>query len=53
MAYLMENPENEPWESFYNYVIVDARKPKFFEEGTVLRQVEKETGRLMIGRHTG
>ena len=34
-------------------MIVDARKPLFFGEGTVLRQVEKGTGRLMIGRHTG
>lgn len=53
MAYLLENDAGENWESFFNYVIVDARKPAFFGEGTVLRQVERGTGRLMIGRHTG
>ena len=53
MAYLLQNDEGESWEDFFNYVIVDARKPAFFGEGTVLRQVERGTGRLMIGRHTG
>ena len=53
MAYLLQNESGDNWESFFNYVIVDARKPAFFGEGTVLRQVERGTGRLMIGRHTG
>ena len=53
MGYLLKNDSDEPWESFFNYVIVDARKPAFFGEGTVLRRVERDTGRLMIGRHTG
>ncbi len=37
MAYLMENGQGEPWEAFFDYIIVDARKPAFFGEGTVLR----------------
>ena len=53
MTYLLANDEGRPWESYFNYVIVDARKPTFFGEGTVLRQVDRKTGRLMIGRHTG
>ena len=73
MQYIMQNKEGEPWERFFDFVIVDARKPAFFGEGTVLRwvagqqcndcltlanplsyrQVERATGRLMIGRHTG
>ena len=80
MQYIMQNKEGEPWEKFFDFVIVDARKPAFFGEGTVLRsvsqvsllklslgqkprpishlslpfrQVERTTGKLMIGRHTG
>ena len=41
MTYLLKNDQNEPWESFFNYVIVDSKKPAFFAEGTVLRKVEK------------
>ena len=33
MAYLL----GKDWEDFFNYVFVDARKPLFFGEGTVLR----------------
>jgi len=32
---------------------VDARKPLFFGEGTVLRQVDTKTGKLKIGTYTG
>eukprot|EP00095_Tigriopus_kingsejongensis_P004821 maker-scaffold769_size100554-snap-gene-0.20 protein:Tk04821 transcript:maker-scaffold769_size100554-snap-gene-0.20-mRNA-1 annotation:"hypothetical protein TcasGA2_TC002083" len=56
MTYIMHDPNGESgesWQSYFNYVIVDARKPEFFGEGTVLRRVEQETGKLMIGRHTG
>jgi len=53
MGFILQNQEGTPWEDFFNYVLVDARKPAFFSEGTVLRQVERDTGKLMIGRHTG
>lgn len=33
--------------------MVDARKPLFFGEGTVLRQVDTQTGALKIGTHMG
>lgn len=41
------------WLSYFDYVVVDAKKPLFFTEGTILRQVDKKTGQLRIGTHTG
>jgi len=34
-------------------VVVDARKPLFFSEGTILRQVDTKTGALKMGTHIG
>ena len=42
MQYIMQNKEGEPWERFFDFVIVDARKPAFFGEGTVLRSVGQQ-----------
>ena len=53
MKYLFDFPGLKPWRSYFNYVVVDSRKPAFFGEGTVLRQVDVNTGKLKIGRHTG
>ena len=53
MTYLFDFPNVGPWINYFNYIVVDARKPAFFGEGTVLRQVDVDTGKLMIGRHTG
>ena len=53
MTYLFDFPGFGPWRKYFDYVGVDARKPKFFGEGTVLRQVDVNTGKLKIGRHTG
>lgn len=33
--------------------MVDARKPLFFGEGTILRQVDTRTGALKLGTHKG
>lgn len=33
--------------------MIDAKKPLFFGEGTVLRQVNTTTGALKIGTHLG
>ncbi|XP_072413389.1 5'-nucleotidase, cytosolic IIa isoform X1 [Chiloscyllium punctatum] len=44
---------HRPWQSYFDLVVVDARKPLFFSEGTVLRQVDTATGHLKIGTHTG
>ncbi|XP_069771626.1 cytosolic purine 5'-nucleotidase-like [Narcine bancroftii] len=41
------------WHSYFDLVVVDTRKPLFFGEGTVIRQVDNESGKLRIGTHTG
>ncbi|KAM4749083.1 LOW QUALITY PROTEIN: cytosolic purine 5'-nucleotidase-like [Rhinophrynus dorsalis] len=41
------------WSSYFDLIVVDTRKPLFFAEGTVLRQVNTETGKLRIGTYTG
>ena len=37
MTYLFDVPGAGTWKSYFHYVVVDARKPLFFGEGTVLR----------------
>ncbi|XP_062375935.1 5'-nucleotidase, cytosolic IIa isoform X2 [Sardina pilchardus] len=60
MSYLFDLPHGpqtasplRPWQSYFDLILVDARKPLFFGEGTVLRQVDTTTGRLKIGTYTG
>uniref|UniRef100_A0A3Q4N2R3 Cytosolic purine 5'-nucleotidase n=1 Tax=Neolamprologus brichardi TaxID=32507 RepID=A0A3Q4N2R3_NEOBR len=60
MTYLFDLPHgpkpgtpHQPWQSYFDLILVDARKPVFFGEGTVLRQVDTSTGRLKIGTYTG
>ena len=53
MAHLFDFPGVKPWREYFDYIVVDSRKPGFFGEGTVLRQVDVSTGKLMIGRHMG
>uniref|UniRef100_A0A668VZB3 Cytosolic purine 5'-nucleotidase n=1 Tax=Oreochromis aureus TaxID=47969 RepID=A0A668VZB3_OREAU len=60
MTYLFDLPHgpkpgtpHQPWQSYFDLILVDARKPVFFGEGTVLRQVDTTTGRLKIGTYTG
>ncbi|XP_048748152.2 cytosolic purine 5'-nucleotidase-like isoform X2 [Ostrea edulis] len=52
MSYML-NDDQRDWTSYFDYIVVDAKKPLFFEEGTILRQVDKETGALKLGAHTG
>uniref|UniRef100_H2Z2V5 Cytosolic purine 5'-nucleotidase n=1 Tax=Ciona savignyi TaxID=51511 RepID=H2Z2V5_CIOSA len=47
------NQPHRPWSSYFDVVLVEARKPKFFGEGSVLRKVDMETGKLHIGHYTG
>ncbi|XP_071769656.1 5'-nucleotidase, cytosolic II, like 1 [Centroberyx gerrardi] len=58
MKYLLEGDSKpgstkKSWRSFFDLVVVDTRKPLFFAEGTVLRQVDTNTGKLRIGTYTG
>uniref|UniRef100_A0A665V1A3 Cytosolic purine 5'-nucleotidase-like n=1 Tax=Echeneis naucrates TaxID=173247 RepID=A0A665V1A3_ECHNA len=41
------------WRSYFDLIVVDTRKPLFFGEGTVLRQVDTDTGKLRVGTYTG
>ncbi|VDL95737.1 unnamed protein product [Schistocephalus solidus] len=41
------------WTTYFDYIVTDARKPLFFEEGTILRVIDEATGRCSIGHHTG
>uniref|UniRef100_A0A3P8WML2 5'-nucleotidase, cytosolic II, like 1 n=1 Tax=Cynoglossus semilaevis TaxID=244447 RepID=A0A3P8WML2_CYNSE len=45
--------EKQSWRSFFDLIVVDTRKPLFFGEGTVLRQVDTHTGKLRIGTYVG
>lgn len=51
MTYLfdVESTRCRHWTTFFDFVVVDARKPLFFGEGTILRQVDPKTGSLKIG----
>uniref|UniRef100_A0A8C7PSN6 Cytosolic purine 5'-nucleotidase n=1 Tax=Oncorhynchus mykiss TaxID=8022 RepID=A0A8C7PSN6_ONCMY len=51
--YTHHGTSHRPWQSYFDLILVDARKPLFFGEGTVLRQVDTTTGRLKIGTYTG
>ena len=57
MDFLLDFPNapyaGKPWQCYFDYTFVDARKPLFFSEGTVLRRVDKNTGRLSIGKYVG
>uniref|UniRef100_UPI0037E7EB36 5'-nucleotidase, cytosolic II, like 1 n=1 Tax=Semicossyphus pulcher TaxID=241346 RepID=UPI0037E7EB36 len=58
MKYLLESngKSSSPemcWRSFFDLIVVDTKKPLFFAEGTVLRQVNTNTGKLRIGTYTG
>ncbi|XP_041916405.1 5'-nucleotidase, cytosolic II, like 1 isoform X1 [Alosa sapidissima] len=60
MIYLLEVPASprtsqpkRSWRTYFDLVVVDTRKPLFFGEGTVLRQVDTLSGKLRIGTYTG
>ncbi|XP_044738301.1 cytosolic purine 5'-nucleotidase isoform X2 [Chrysoperla carnea] len=60
MSYLFDFPHgaraDEPhrnWKTYFDIIVVDARKPLFFGAGTIFRLVDTETGELKIGTHTG
>ncbi|KAB0380465.1 hypothetical protein FD755_008249 [Muntiacus reevesi] len=57
MTYLLDAGEAEatarPWRSYFDLIVVDTQKPHFFVQGTVLRQVNTDTGKLCVGTYTG
>lgn len=49
-------PKNMPfkeWNTYFDLIVVSACKPLFFEEGSILREVDMQTGRLKIGQFAG
>ena len=42
--------QGRSWKSYFDYIFVDSQKPKFFQEGTTLREVDEETGTLKLGQ---
>jgi len=55
MTYLFDVPSanGKSWRDFFDVSIVDSRKPLFFEEGTLLRQIDTKKGTIKLGRHIG
>ncbi|KAG7282587.1 hypothetical protein CRUP_018706 [Coryphaenoides rupestris] len=58
MSYLLDSGSKpggprKSWRSYFDLIVVDTRKPSFFTEGTLLRQVDTDTGALRIGTYTG
>eukprot|EP00914_Ancora_sagittata_P010838 GHVO01021141.1.p1 GENE.GHVO01021141.1~~GHVO01021141.1.p1 ORF type:complete len:568 (+),score=36.78 GHVO01021141.1:68-1705(+) len=59
MSYLLDVPgvksdsPKRDWVSYFDYIVVDAKKPVFFSEGSILRQIDRKTGAQKIGLHTG
>ncbi|XP_063906205.1 cytosolic purine 5'-nucleotidase isoform X2 [Zophobas morio] len=60
MTYLFDFPHgpkpgdvHRDWKTYFDTIVVDSRKPLFFGEGTILRQVDTATGALRVGVHTG
>ncbi|XP_058064540.1 cytosolic purine 5'-nucleotidase isoform X2 [Anopheles bellator] len=45
--------DHRDWKTYFDTIVVDARKPLFFGEGTILRQVDTTTGALKVGTHMG
>ncbi|GAB1607638.1 cytosolic purine 5'-nucleotidase-like [Argonauta hians] len=61
MKYLLETGQQESqpdkpckkWIDYFDYVVVSARKPAFFKEGSILRKIDKSKGSLNIGYPIG
>eukprot|EP01132_Coremiostelium_polycephalum_P005679 gene5679-7068_t len=50
MSYLLEgfNDKYKCWRDYFDVIIVGADKPRFFSEGTTIRQVDINTGNFLI-----
>ena len=54
MGFLLnEKKIGRHWRSYFDYVLVDARKPLFFEEGTSMKEIDVQTGVTKFGTHSG
>jgi hypothetical protein len=40
MGYMLNDEKTgRNWRSYFDYIVVDARKPLFFDEGTTLKEI--------------
>lgn len=54
MGFLLnDEKKNRHWKSYFDYILVDARKPLFFAEGTSLKEIDINTGGKKFGSHAG
>lgn len=57
MTHMLEIPRTDgtvrKWTSYFDYIVIDAKKPEFFQEGTILRLVAQASGKRSIGHHMG
>uniref|UniRef100_A0A5K3EGC8 Cytosolic purine 5'-nucleotidase n=2 Tax=Mesocestoides corti TaxID=53468 RepID=A0A5K3EGC8_MESCO len=57
MTYICNLPDKEGnvrhWTTYFDYIVVDAKKPVFFQEGTLMRAVDVNTGRYKMGQIAG
>jgi 5'-nucleotidase len=54
MGFLLNDAEaGRDWKSYFDYIVVDAKKPLFFDGGTPLKVINIETKRKEIGCHIG
>ncbi|KAL3321080.1 Cytosolic purine 5'-nucleotidase [Cichlidogyrus casuarinus] len=51
--YDYSHSSDKTWKSYFDYIVTDANKPKFFIQGTILRSVNESTGQKNIGHHMG
>jgi len=51
--YCMSQPgqQKRDWVTYFDYIVVDAKKPTFFREGTILRQVDRVSIRPDLQRN--
>lgn len=52
MTYILSD-EKRSWKSYFDYIVVDACKPRYFGTGTPLRQVNDNNSGLKIGSPIG
>jgi 5'-nucleotidase len=54
MGFLLnDEKKNINWKTYFDYILVDAKKPLFFAEGTSLKQIDNELGIKKFGIHAG
>jgi len=49
MKYILDDITGRDWTEYFDYSIVRACKPTFFNEGTAFRHIDKSTGNARLG----